>query len=126
MHTGEYCDIRSRRYEDLTDRDVIKDEHGRWREVMNVFHDLDELHAEYSPEYLDEPFNSELKLSAESLDHVQSSYVLVRLLVHEQSRDETVDRFEVHYRFNLATVQTLPTYSMPPSSPAEAPAAAGA
>jgi hypothetical protein len=139
---SRYCEIRLKRARDLTDRDVIRLAAGQivrvegemetapghvtlhpqnrgkitgpWREVLDVYDSMEPLQAQFGE--LTAEYRKPLRELAEfAFDRTDECYVLVRLLIHERSRDELDDVFAVLYRHDLAETQSLPVWESPPA-----------
>lgn len=100
-----WCDIRTRRADDLTDQDVIAWE-GQWTEVADVIRDMNAWDAVYGPSR-----SEERKFAEDSLDWASPVYVVLRLFdIKNSNPGELADRFVRVYRYDLIQVQVLPAY----------------
>jgi hypothetical protein len=107
-----WCDTRTRRAEDLTERDVIFWE-GQWTEILGVYRTVDEWEAEFGAigGDLDGP---ERKIAVDTLDWAAPTFVLLRLFDLGNSNPvETADMVVRVYRFELIETQTLPAWEPP-------------
>lgn len=104
-----WCDVRTRRAEDLTSQDVIRWK-NRWTEVMGVYRDMDEWEHEFGAIGGDTA-GPERKLTIDALDWASPAWVLLRLFDLDSSNPaETADTVARVYRFELIEVQTLPAW----------------
>ena len=112
-----WCDVRTKRAEDITSYDVIK-WNGRWTEVFQVYRDMDEWEAEFGaiggitdPENLPGIPNPEYRKAQEALDWSASTWVLLRLFDLANANPAENPDFTVKvYKFDLIEVQTLPAF----------------
>lgn len=124
-----WCDVRTKRAEDITSYDVIR-WNGQWTEVFQVYRDMDEWEAEFGaiggitePEILPGQPNPGYRQAQEALDWAAPTWVLLRLFDLEHANPGESPDFTVRvYKFELIEVQTLPAFL--PSATGQAPPAA--
>jgi hypothetical protein len=117
---SRFCEIKLMRAKDLTNRDVFTPKRGDpWREILGIYHDWHELHAEFGQEAisLDDAYYKNLKaMAADAFDRA-ALYVIVRYQIQETSRDGINDTFRMFYAFDLVEVQSLPAWEPEPREP---------
>jgi hypothetical protein len=86
----------------------------KWREVLDVYDSTAAMEAQFGS-LADHEWKEPLRLLAEfAFDRCDECYVVVRLLIHETSRDQVDDVFAVLYRHDLVEVQSLPVWEPAP------------
>jgi hypothetical protein len=112
MTRGPFCTTGLKRAKDLTDQDVIRHQ-GMWREILDIYHDWEDVWAVHSQQTLEEPWAAGMKGKfTEAFDnHWEDSYVVLRLLDQNRSTPaEIEDIYVVMYTYDLAEVQSLPRW----------------
>jgi hypothetical protein len=109
-----WCDVRTRRAEDLTSYDVIR-WNGKWAEVFQVYRDMDEWEAEFGAIGGDvSPYTAEHQEAVNALDWAAPTWVLLRLFDLDNANPAENPDFVVKvYKFELIEVQTLPAWEPP-------------
>lgn len=118
-------EVHQRRAKDIAEQDVIRipeisyrfrngkirdysEYGGAWREVLSVYRNLDELHAEYGDTYVKDVLTDLYELANDAQNRIDPRwYVIIRLLVHEESYAEWEDVFIPLFRFDLVDVQAM-------------------
>ena len=134
-----FCRVRSKRACDLARRDVVRiaarqivridtdkpislghveDRERRtkvdweWREVLGTYDSTARLETEFGPTA---EMDEQLRVLAEfAFERYETCYVLVHLLIHEDSTDDLVSVFVVLYRNALVETQSLPAWDAAP------------